>query len=90
MAIVNFNNCGGEPRQLYRVRYDTGQPENEQELYVLASDFQCALDMFPAFYTVYQHDPKDIPLDVSEEHRRLAMGAVRGIDRIADVVLALK
>lgn len=91
MAIINFNNCGGDPRQIYRIRYDAGPSEKERELYVLAYGYAAALDMFPPFYTINNHhNPKDIPSDVSEEDCRIAMDAVGGIERVADVVLALK
>jgi len=90
MPIFNFNNCAGQPRQLYRIRYGTSPLEEERELYLIAFDYRGALDMFPPFYTVTQHNPADIPPDVSEEDHLQAMNAVRGIDRIADVVLALR
>ena len=90
MAIVNFNNCGGTPKQLYRIRYHPFPAEEEAELYVLAYDYETALDLFRPFYHTRQDNPREIPSDVSEEDGGRAIDAVRGIDRIADVVLALK
>ena len=90
MAIINFNNYGGDPRQLYRIRYGTSPLGEDRELYLLTFDFQGALDMFAPFYHVSQPNPGTIPDGVAEEDLQSAKRAVRSIDRVADVVLALK
>lgn len=90
MTIQNLDNCGADPRQLYRIRYGSSFFDADKELYVLAFDYWTALAMFPPYLQTGESSPLDIPDGVQEEDSKQALRSIRGIEKIAEVVLLVK
>ncbi len=94
MTIENYQHKeDGNAKTLYRIKYDAtsikGIKPDGDEVYVLASGLENAIDIFTAFYKTREPNPRDFPTpdELEETDRWLARNVLKSIEKLEGAIL---